>query len=410
MPTPGMLIGPLKIRGVARIDDTIGNVMLLRGNLGQDFLYTTDGLYIGALFQDGRLPGDDLPPTLEKLKGMPLEMFSQGGEPFNGWFGKQSDGAIRLTTGMAREAGTILHVGGLDTIRRFDAGTVQIDDAALAAARAFKPARSASAGASPHHFAIQRTSTPLPADGQAPEWNALPALSIARPGLPDHATVKLAYDQSNLYAMFDVTDSTPWRNEGKDYSRLFKTGDAVDVQLGTKPDAARGRRPASRRPARCNLATQRQASSRPDAARSTRPRRSRACIRNTYLAGWDQKSFDPGPGALENAKVTVNVLEGRYHIVTAAIPLADLHLETAPGREDPRRRQAASSPPTPPARATSPARTGRTSTRIWGLTCPWRHGGRRSNGGRWNFSKASASGRAGKRLCRSRSRAFFRMV
>jgi hypothetical protein len=328
MPTPGMLIGPLKICGLARIDDTIGNVMLLRGNLGQDFLYTTDGLYVGALFQDGRLPADDFPPTLEKLKGMPMESFTEGGEPFNGWFGKQSDGVVRLTTGMAREAGTILHVGGLDTIRRFDAGAVEIDDAALASARAFKPAsaQAASAGAAAHKFAIAKTSKPLPADGQSAEWNALPALSIARPGLPDHATVRLAYDQTHLYAMFDVTDSTPWRNEGKDFSRLFKTGDAVDIQLGTNPDA-----PAATAPQAGDLRIVISQLNGKPVAVLMQPIDPAApeSAHQKYTSPVGTKSFDRVE-VLEDAKVAVNVLEGRY-VVTAAIPLADLHLKPHPG-------------------------------------------------------------------------------
>ena len=326
MPAPGLLIGPLKICGVARINDTIGNVMLLRGNMGQDFLYTTDGLYIGALFQDGRLPGDDLPPTLEKLKGMPLEMFSQGGEPFNGWFGKQSDGAIRLTTGMARETGMVLRVGGLDTIRRFDAGILRVDETALAAARSFKPAQTASAGAPTPTYAIQKTPHAPPPGGQSAEWSALPGLSIARPGLPDHATVKLAYDETTLYALFDVADSTPWRNEGKDFSRLFKTGDAVDIQLGANPSAK-----ATTAPQAGDLRILiSQLNGKPVAVlmQPVDPSAPPSAHR-TYSSPVGSKAFDRVQ-ILENVRVSVNVLEGRY-IVTAAIPLADLHLNAHPG-------------------------------------------------------------------------------
>ena len=31
--------------------------------------------------------------------------------------------------------------------------------------------------------------------------------------------------------MYEVKDATPWRNEGRDFLRLFKTGDTVDLQL-----------------------------------------------------------------------------------------------------------------------------------------------------------------------------------
>jgi hypothetical protein len=98
MPKPGLLIGPLKITGVVPDCGDAKGVLHMRGNLGQDFFVTTDGLYVASMFQDGRLPGMVLPGKEESLLGMPMEMFSQGGEPFNGWFGKQDDGVVRMTS------------------------------------------------------------------------------------------------------------------------------------------------------------------------------------------------------------------------------------------------------------------------------------------------------------------------
>jgi hypothetical protein len=37
-----------------------------------------------------------------------------------------------------------------------------------------------------------------------------------------------------------MTDTSPMKNEGKDFKRLFKTGDALDLQIGTKPFEKRG--------------------------------------------------------------------------------------------------------------------------------------------------------------------------
>ena len=39
--------------------------------------------------------------------------------------------------------------------------------------------------------------------------------------------------------LYTITDSSPWLNEGKDFTRLFKTGDAVDLQLGTNTTSRR---------------------------------------------------------------------------------------------------------------------------------------------------------------------------
>jgi hypothetical protein len=236
MPKPGLLLGPLKILGVAKVNDQVGNVFVLRGNLGQDYFMTTDGLLAGAMFQDCRLPGAALPDKESLLKGMPMEGFSNGGEPFNGWFGKQADGKIRLTTGMAREAGMILEVKGLESIRRFAGRSLSLDPTTLAKAEADNRAR-AKVTAEPKKYVIKKLSTAPKLDDEAAQWREVPGLAIGREGQPDRATAKLAYDATHLYVLFDVADASPWRNEGKDYTRLFKTGDAVDVQLSTDPNA-----------------------------------------------------------------------------------------------------------------------------------------------------------------------------
>jgi hypothetical protein len=113
MPRPGLLIGPLKTLGVVHVNDRVGRVFAMRGNLGQDFYMTTDGILVGSLFVDGRLPGESLPETEEQLVGMPMEGLTVGGEPFSGTLVKQRDGVIRTTTGMARQACMILQVKGL---------------------------------------------------------------------------------------------------------------------------------------------------------------------------------------------------------------------------------------------------------------------------------------------------------
>ncbi len=247
MPQAGMLIGPLRICGVAQVNAEVGRVFLVRGNLGQDYFLTTDGLFIGAMFQDGRLPAERLPAKEEQLVGMPMEGFSHGGEPFNGWFGKQADGKIRMTTGFPRQAGMILTVNGLDSIRRFAGPALTIKVADLAAADRDNQARAAKA-APPAAYTVKRLAAPLKVDGVGGEWKDIPALEIARKGFPFKGAAKLAYDAQNLYLLYTVEDPSPWLNTGKDYTRLFKTGDAIDLQLCIDPkltDRKKRRDPAA---------------------------------------------------------------------------------------------------------------------------------------------------------------------
>jgi hypothetical protein len=326
MARPGLLIGPLKICGVARVDERVGRVFVLRGNLGQDAFMTTDGLYVGALFRDGRLPSEALPESSDLLLDMPMHGFSHGSEPFNGWFGRHADGKIRMTTGFARQACMILQVGGLDSIRRFEAGPVRVDNATLVAADAANVAR-ATAPAEAKTLTVARMRTPPTIDGDPREWGKMRPVRIERPGLPDKAAARIAYDARNLYLLFEVQDASPWVNEGLDLQRLFKTGDAVDLQLCTDPRAKPNRAELLPSDVRVVLS---QISSEPAAVLmrpvvvGTKPE-----DRVRYHSPVGDRYFD----RVEHVrKVPVAVKTGvRSYCLEAAIPLALIGLRPKPG-------------------------------------------------------------------------------
>jgi hypothetical protein len=327
MPKPGLLIGPLKVCGVAEVSDRVGRVFVLRGNLGQDFFMTTDGLYVGALFQDGRLPGDALPE--KETPGMDMSGFSHGSEPFNGWFGKQADGVIRMTTGFPREAAMVLQVKGLETIRRFAGPAVTLDAAAVEKAKADVEARSAIAGTA-KSYAIRRMAAPPKldaSDGGAAAWADVPPMTVQREGSPEKGVARLAYDAENLYVRFQVTDASPWLNEGKDFTRLFKTGDAVDIQLATDPASRPDRRDPAAGDLRVVLAN---FGGKPVAVlMKAVDRRAPAEKKVKYHSPVGDKSFDRVE-IMAGATVVVKAAGGRY-TVEAALPLKDLGLDAKPG-------------------------------------------------------------------------------
>jgi len=234
MPKPGLLIGPLKVTGVAEVNDQVGKVVHVRGNLGQDFLFTSDGIYIDSMFQDTRLPNMPLPATEDQLAGMTMEGFTQGGEPFNGWFGKQSDGVIRLTSGIPGQACMIMDVAGLENIRRLPEQVVTVDRNLAAKFEAdynTRVASMASANAAASEYVIAKATAKPVIDAKANDWKDIKPIRAAREGSAESAAIRLSYDDQNLYALYEVKDATPWRNEGRDFLRLFKTGDTVDLQL-----------------------------------------------------------------------------------------------------------------------------------------------------------------------------------
>jgi hypothetical protein len=138
--------------------------------------------------------------------------------------------------------------------------------------------------------------------------------------------VRLAWDSQNLYAPFDVQDTSPWQHEGKDYKRLFKTGDAVDVHLGPawrdKPrrqPAAGDRRmlfaPLNGRPAAVLMAPVDEAAP--------------AAQKVTYTSPVGAKAFDR-VAVLDEAAVDVHTGDRGYRL-EAAVPWSALGVQPKAG-------------------------------------------------------------------------------
>lgn len=237
MELPNALLGPLKILGVAEVNPEVGRVFALRSNLGYDTFMTTDGLWIGTLFEDSRLPVKPLPETEAELLGESVDAYTLGSEPFNGWLGRQSDGQIRMVASISREAGMILDVEGLETVQRFQGPPLEVDEAQLIGLRGTKqtPSEANVDPNAPQQYTLQRIEQPLTLDGSGVDWKDLPHRGQIGRGDRVQAGFRAVYTDTDLYLFFRVQDPTPWRNEGKDLTRLFKTGDAVDLQLRTDP-------------------------------------------------------------------------------------------------------------------------------------------------------------------------------
>lgn len=326
MPSPGMIIGPLKIAGVAKVSDEIGRVFLIRGNLGQDFIMTTDGLFVGTMFRDGRIPAETLPNTEAQLIGRPMGGFSNGGEPFNGWFGKQDDGVIRMTNGFPRQAAMILNVTGLDTIKRMDKQSITVNDATLAQADKDNQAR-AQRDAKPKHYVISPAVSPVKIDGADREWPQQPRMEIQRAGFPQKGSARMIYDDQNLYLLFEVDDPSPWLNEAKDYTRLFKTGDAVDLQMSVGGEQSANRRDPNANDIRICIA---QLGKNPVAVlmKPVDPSASKE-HELTYTSPVQPKHFD-NVQIIKNAAVKVRTIEGGYTI-EASIPLTAIGMKPVKG-------------------------------------------------------------------------------
>lgn len=227
---PGYLIGPSSILGTADLGADIGEIFDLNGNLGENYLFTQDCLWVQALFKDTRgwfeTPG-------QAVRGMPFDATTGGGESFGGNFVRTKDGKVYLTIGGTDAR--VLEVTGLDTIRR-GAGQFTYTPEQFTAAQKLLEEKAAKALA-PKSFTIAKAAAPVKLDGKPDDWPALmdegkPALEIQESQHKRFGRVLARYDADNLYLAYRVYASTGrMRNTGQDYRLLFKNGDCVDLML-----------------------------------------------------------------------------------------------------------------------------------------------------------------------------------
>jgi len=229
----GRLIGPLRVIGSARLGEAVGDIFCFSGNLGQAFLFTTDGLYVADLFRDCRSAPDALPD--KATRGMSIINTSCGAEWFGGQFFQQPPGGkIWLVNGHSN----VNEVIGLESVRRLPTQTVEFTPADYETASALLARRSAEEekGKALSIFPPRRQVKGVP-PAEAFDWRREAVARWQFDG--QHAAeATWTYDDKNLYLCFrNVIDSTPMINGGKDPRILFKTGDCAVFELRADADA-----------------------------------------------------------------------------------------------------------------------------------------------------------------------------
>ncbi|MFZ2654470.1 MAG: hypothetical protein WAX69_06100, partial [Victivallales bacterium] len=228
----GLLIGSLMVLGSATVPE-LGEIFCMSGNMGRDFLMTTDGLYVASIFKDGRSAPDTLPDS--ERRGISVANMSAGGENFGGEFFRNAlDNKVYIGSPIssARQTMMLCEMTGLDKIRRLPNMKVSLSEAQRLEAEKLLAERAA-ASDEKHEIAVrplkqQATETP------AIDWS--PALVAKWEYDGRHAAeATWTFDDKNLHLAFrNVIDSTPMINGGKNIQTLFKTGDAVLFELRTK--------------------------------------------------------------------------------------------------------------------------------------------------------------------------------
>lgn len=234
---PGYLIGPSSFLGVIQVGDEhqggAGEVFCLNGNLGENYLFTYDGLYIQSLFKDTR--GYSEAPA-HAVRGMPLDAITAGGESFGGNFIRTLAGDTYLTNGGTDAR--VIKVTGLESIHRFS-GKFTYTKAEYVEAQELLATKLAAEQVSRDYVVSAGTAT---IDGKADEWpelldDALPAIAIQESPRLRYGRVAARYDAQNLYVAYRVfAKRSAMKNTGQDERLLFKSGDAVDLMIGPDTD------------------------------------------------------------------------------------------------------------------------------------------------------------------------------
>lgn len=211
---PGALVGVCGFASGATPD-----LVALTGYYGQYFLLDKkDGLFVDALGEDQRSP-------------YKLDCHMVLTENFNGaMFRHPQTGKTYFLGGDCDQR--VWELSGLDTMKRQTlAITVTLEMAAKAEAAAKQNFLA-------QQSAVGRKTAKLPrlkgaaADGKYGEWGNVEPLTICMEGNRT-AQAQVGCDDTNLYVRFQIGDESPFLNAPTDPRLLFKTGDAVEINLAT---------------------------------------------------------------------------------------------------------------------------------------------------------------------------------
>jgi hypothetical protein len=308
LPETGVMQGALFFLGMAPFDDR-ADVFVMNGNHGRFFVLTSDGFYLDEMFKDVRMGGA-------------VDAYLIGGECFGGFFARsQIDGRYYLQSGHTDYR--IFRLNGLAEAKRQEGKIEVAPEQAVAAANNLR--RRAEAAATPREAAVPPRARPPVIDGKDDDWPREGEVQWSRSGrFP--ARVRAAYDSTNLYLYFLVQDPSPWVNNGKDWTLLFKTGDSVNIELGADPAADPGRKGPAPGDVRLLIAPFEGR----DIAVLYRYRAPGAAGPVTFTCPWRSEKVDD-VRRLDEAKVAVVRRDGEY-AVEAAVPLAALGLRDPGGR------------------------------------------------------------------------------
>ena len=221
--------------------DVVGHETATAGDLGEFFvtntncgtwhIWTADGLLAGRVFQDQLGPGPKPWSMREHDRGLDLSDITVGQEHFSGYFCKsRRDGKFYAVAGHNHIS--VVEVEGFEQFKRLG-GTITVTKQDIQKALEWdRGVQSRQLYEAARIIECRRRKTPVSVDGDPAEWEFKSAALDGR-----DVSLAMTYDDLNLYVCFTASRAGPFLNTGNDWRRLFKTGAAVDLQIGLDPKA-----------------------------------------------------------------------------------------------------------------------------------------------------------------------------
>lgn len=211
-------------------DDEVGEVLCFHTNAGQWNLWTADGLFLGPLFSDNRAPGARPWSMRQHDRGMLMTNVAGGGEHFHGYFCRsQNDGKYYAVAGHNHIS--VVEVPGLKDAKRMH-GKVTVAATDLLKAQSYElKSEAAKSYARAPVIDCYRLPEPPVLDGKLEDWTNLSAT------IGTEASLRMGYTDDYLFLAYRTQGLGPFKNTGTQWDRLFKSGAAIDLQIGVDPSA-----------------------------------------------------------------------------------------------------------------------------------------------------------------------------
>jgi hypothetical protein len=215
----------------------------VNGNMGNMYVFTQDGLFVGQLFEDIRQGPNWAMPIA--TRGMKLNGVSLHDENFWPSVAQTPDGRVYVIDG---GRSSLVRVSNLDSIRRLPAQPISITTADLSRAVAYttrvEEERRKTQGTPTLRVPILANAPAV--DGALTEWEGTTWASIDKSGVaanfnsdskPFNIEGAVAVAEGKLFAAWKTNDVNWLRNSGEVALAPFKTGGALDLMIASDPNA-----------------------------------------------------------------------------------------------------------------------------------------------------------------------------